>query len=425
MSDKPQHTGNSEKDFIRYASGEMSDRERNAFEKNLQKDPFESEAEEGLSEIGADEFESDLLQLKSRLALKTRSGTRKTFYRAAAGIAVLLAFSSLFYYFLNKNIESGKGPIMVSESTQSPKQEAPAPLNELDKTPVENDLQIQKNANKSAGSGSVLQTEKTMTPPEVLAESRDQYKEDTETMNLKSGQNISQRDESINEMAVFPEAAKSVSGKESPSSRASGKKKISGNVVSSDDYQPVPGVSLALKGSSETTITDSGGRFEIAAPENSDSTLEIEVLHADMEAQDIVVIPDEELHIVMNPSADHIDELAIASMAKEDGKVSRSKSSVNEFHPALPVDGEKSFREYLLKNQVFPKSEISVQKAKVVLEFRVDTNGRPVDIRVNQSPGKEFSDEAVRLLKSGPAWKPAVPVENPTSIEIILEKKNN
>jgi TonB family protein len=43
----------------------------------------------------------------------------------------------------------------------------------------------------------------------------------------------------------------------------------------------------------------------------------------------------------------------------------------------------------------------------VVLNFRVDTEGKIDSIRIIRSPNKNFSDEAIRLIKEGPGWKPA------------------
>jgi len=60
MSKKSDHITNPEKDFLRYTENKMSDKERNAFEKNLQKDPFDSEALEGLSTLSPEEIKADI-----------------------------------------------------------------------------------------------------------------------------------------------------------------------------------------------------------------------------------------------------------------------------------------------------------------------------------------------------------------------------
>jgi TonB family protein len=42
-----------------------------------------------------------------------------------------------------------------------------------------------------------------------------------------------------------------------------------------------------------------------------------------------------------------------------------------------------------------------------VLSFTVSETGKIDSIEVVRSPGRLFSQEAIRLLKEGPAWKPA------------------
>jgi len=43
----------------------------------------------------------------------------------------------------------------------------------------------------------------------------------------------------------------------------------------------------------------------------------------------------------------------------------------------------------------------------VVLGFLVRRDGSIDSINIVRSPGKLFSDEAIRVLKSGPLWNPA------------------
>ena len=54
-------------EFLRYLRGELSGRERHAFERELEADPFEKEALEGLESLSGDEAEEDILSLHARL----------------------------------------------------------------------------------------------------------------------------------------------------------------------------------------------------------------------------------------------------------------------------------------------------------------------------------------------------------------------
>ncbi len=49
MSDRNKNRKKELEDFLRYSQDQMSEEERNAFERSLQQDPFDAEALEGLS----------------------------------------------------------------------------------------------------------------------------------------------------------------------------------------------------------------------------------------------------------------------------------------------------------------------------------------------------------------------------------------
>ena len=84
------------RDFLRYSKGEMSDRERNSFEKELQRDPFLADAVEGFSGITTEEAEKDLQKLGLSLKSKITRRNRFLYLRIVASVALLLAISALF-----------------------------------------------------------------------------------------------------------------------------------------------------------------------------------------------------------------------------------------------------------------------------------------------------------------------------------------
>ena len=83
-------------DFLRYKQGKMSGWERNAFEREMQKDPFAAEAEEGFSELAAENIVSDLEFLEKKLKRRVSRRSRAVFYSIAASVTVLMILSSVF-----------------------------------------------------------------------------------------------------------------------------------------------------------------------------------------------------------------------------------------------------------------------------------------------------------------------------------------
>jgi len=69
---------------------------------------------------------------------------------------------------------------------------------------------------------------------------------------------------------------------------------------------------------------------------------------------------------------------------------------------AQPVGGYQAYQTYLEKNNRLSGSKIHEM---VNLTFHVQPNGQPDAIEILKSPGKAYSDEAIRLVKEGPKWE--------------------
>jgi hypothetical protein len=77
------------------------------------------------------------------------------------------------------------------------------------------------------------------------------------------------------------------------------------------------------------------------------------------------------------------------------------------YNPPQPVNGQASFDNYIQHNIQKPVISVPGQTAEVVVSFIVRISGTIDSINVISSPGKEYSEESVRLIKDGPSWKPA------------------
>ena len=81
--------------FLRYRKKGMSGEERNAFERELHKDPFAEEAEEGLSSYDPEMIRKDMDSLRKRLSSRTGSRQRAIILRIAASVAILMVLTSV------------------------------------------------------------------------------------------------------------------------------------------------------------------------------------------------------------------------------------------------------------------------------------------------------------------------------------------
>ncbi|MGC9342756.1 MAG: hypothetical protein ACP5E3_08655, partial [Bacteroidales bacterium] len=118
MPGKNKHIKNSLSDFVNYLKGKLSGRERNAFEKELQKDPFSEEALEGFESLGPGELEEDLLRLNARLGRRLEKKNRMLYFRIAATIAIILTVSTLYFTLSDRQLEEFQGPRAVTETVK-------------------------------------------------------------------------------------------------------------------------------------------------------------------------------------------------------------------------------------------------------------------------------------------------------------------
>lgn len=72
-----------------------------------------------------------------------------------------------------------------------------------------------------------------------------------------------------------------------------------------------------------------------------------------------------------------------------------------------PIGGEAAWAKFLQKNLHYPKAaQEQNMQGKVYVSFIIERDGRLSDITVVRKVGFGFDEEALRVLKIAPAWKP-------------------
>lgn len=142
-----------------------------------------------------------------------------------------------------------------------------------------------------------------------------------------------------------------------------------------------------------------------------------------VEAGDMETPVDSQLLVSLNKSEIIAEDIVIVeSERKRSSKINNGASK--EYIPPLPVRGKDAFDRYIRENLERPDNINFGQNVVVVISFLVHTDGTLDSISIVKSPGKLFSDEAIRVIKSGPQWKPAEdkgkPVEDKVTLNIIF-----
>lgn len=80
--------------------------------------------------------------------------------------------------------------------------------------------------------------------------------------------------------------------------------------------------------------------------------------------------------------------------------------TVSDVMPAFP-GGNKAMRNYLAKNVKYPKADLEKNlQGRAVVQFVVEPDGSLTDVKAVRSSSAAMGEEAVRVLKNSPKWKP-------------------
>jgi hypothetical protein len=309
-------------DFLKYRGNRLPGNERNAFEKELQKDLFAEEAAEGFSLIQEEMIAKDIKLLDKQLKNRTVQSRRMSYYRIAASIAVLMVISSVYIVLDRTRPSKLSENIFISDTLEIREQEA-----------------LKQN---------IPDQTKSAMPSKPAAE-RTERKTETE----------------VSEIAD---------------------RSISDEIVAEIQDEEISKDIVVTEAKNEDNSIASGQIALPASPEKNDSFL------------------------------------AAASEKKAFARsVSMGKETEESYQPPQPVAGRDSFDIYIQKNIRIPDKHPSGQTTIVTLNLRISKDGIIEIIKVVESPGKEYSTEAIRLINEGPEWKPAVREGSATEENINLD----
>ncbi len=172
----------------------------------------------------------------------------------------------------------------------------------------------------------------------------------------------------------------------------------SGEVQDAETGEPLPGVSVMIKGTAIGTTTDLEGNFQIAA--GLDDILVISFIG--MEKQEHLVKELNDIEIYLNSDVTQLSEVVVIGYGTE-----KVEEDVTYSGPR-PVIGFTAYRDYLQENLQYPEeAQEAGTEGKVRLKLNINANGVIDDVEVLKSLGDGCDEEAIRLVEEGPKWQPA------------------
>ena len=450
MSAKRKHRTTNE--YLKYLKGELSREERHSFERDLEADPFEMEAMEGMEKQTALEVEEDLLSMHATLQKRIRRRRRRTFYSIAATVASMLIVGTVFINIYNINPKSAEESILKDETflheetavqSETPVQEGKSAdriiLEEVDdmeqevpeeevvpaQIPVQVDAPVpeqtpdqQKGLARNETPGQeeiVVHQEKALRVANVVSDEAEVVSEavlieETQRMREEAEAPVSEADKLV-VMEAEPKRSQKKGRAQVAPARAS-TSRVGGIVVSSEDMEPLPGASIMVKGSDSGMVADMDGRFTIVADQQVLTT--VIASYVGMETGEYQLAGGTENQVVMQPDMATLNEVVVIGYdankeAYATGAVQKVKLDIEEFKysGAEPEGGLEAFKMYIEEQIRFPAGDTMSKREVVVLKFNVALDGSISHILTLRSPGDSFTEEAIRLLNEGPSWNPA------------------
>ena len=437
MTDNKKHI--SEDDFRRYRADEMSNEERNRFERLLQKHPFEAEALEGLSGFAYDEVSSDIADLKNALPAKKKKSIFR--YWAAAASVLLVVASGIIILQMNhkspipevaenkmeipekevdrmeetggqkgparEKAENKKGVLLQeaqAEETSEPTAQSTEDIVVVDNLEVDKDGAVAKKSNIPVLEKEAKDSALKIPEERIVYETSDA--EAQKKMTLPTAVNPAEKISAAEKTAI-------VEGLEiSPAFVEGQADYLSGKVISADNGSVLPNVSVSAKGAGLLTLTALDGSFELEIPDSGQTFI---FSLTGMEKAELSYPTDTKRIIKMYPIALQQDDAISLRASKKTGGVTRIRNRALQ-----PLGGFEEFNRYLAEKCIIPEGYVPL-KNSVKLNLKIDSLGTIDSIEVLNSPDSLLLKKAKEIIFARPAWLPEMKNGQPVDSEIKLK----
>ncbi len=409
----------------------------NALEKAALDDPFLTDALEGYATEGVN-IPADIAELKKRLQEKTgqskviplkKGRTPYPFLRIAAILVLVISAGLLTYRlgFTNKSNELAQvksepaktndtslvtTPVTGTEETSSPvntitpgKNEQPAErISETgaDKatpvTPIQQNHEPVAETSRPQPNAAVAK-EDVAVVKDRIATDKEHTKEKAIAGAKASNQKPVLADDEQDTKKVLARQ-----GKEEKTAPNRQTNVFYGRVTDADNIG-VPFANVTNIADNVGTYTNADGYFNLTSP---DTILNVQVRSIGFENNQV-----ELRNLTPNTQVVLQEDRNISSLVlnqQRPNAEARSRRGNITMEEPEPADGWTNYDTYLANNLNVPEDynrsgKQTTPGSAVEVSFEVDTNGNPVNIRIEKSLCGKCDTEAIRLIKEGPKWK--------------------
>ncbi len=408
--------------IIKYLNNELSERERYAFEREMEADPFLMDAIEGYEKIDTEQINESLTHLKNKLSSKYKKRILPLWTKIAAGILFIIGISSLFFISTNNPSE----PLLSKqqeEKTNTELQEAPM----REAQPIDNSTNIQLKDNNikiesNSENNSINKKEVTLekhTPIAKLSTKKINYstKENSEDSDsyLKLEQEFELEAEkkknvltgTIEGDKIEPGANYFAADREIDQSLLKDSFiQYKGKVVD-ESGSPLPGVTIIQEGKPNGTITDMDGNFTLNTT-TRESMLSFDFIG--YKQKKVLANKDSIGEVILEDDAIALEEVVTVGY----GTVKQNKEKPivmeNNLIPS-PIIGIKKFTRKI-ENSI--KLPANYKNNEIKVNIFISETGEISDIKIITPVNEKFDSELKLKIKELGLWETAVINNKPT-----------
>ena len=198
--------------------------------------------------------------------------------------------------------------------------------------------------------------------------------------------------------------------------------KLKGQVIDAQTGDPVIGVNVLVKGTTNGTITDIDGKYELNAP--AGAVLQISFIG--YKTVEITATASEQT-IKLQEDTETLEEVVVVAYGpKEDSNANATDAKsgtalkVAEVMPKFP-GGIPGLMQYLARNIKYPTiAQKNKEQGRVILQMIVGKDGSISNIKVLRSISPLLDAEAIRVVSTMPKWEPGQQGGQAIAVEYTL-----
>lgn len=452
-------------DFVKYFSGKYSKKEQYSFEKKVMQDPFDQDAYDGISNMNIEDFQKDIEELNSHF--KQKSKRKLPVYLSIAASIVLLGTIVFSIVLISNNLghkDYVAEDVRIKEETTLADEENIKETNMLEHAETEQkDPIVQENEDeniepKAKKEIQNYQTEKGINVRETIQDIDSKEEEldmstkqepaavATETTEIKEvtvvASNIESKS-SVTGAVSRVTAAKLATAKkqqleiiENETLRIKGRKKVmdvdelmetdknsdrflfKGRIIDDYDNNPLPGVNVLVQGTSNGTVTNVDGAFELEVKKGD----VLDVNFIGYMAEEIKVKNNDSVEVELTEDMMALEEVVVIGYGSDNEAMPKGHES------ARPSMQMKEYKEYILKE--INSKWFEVYDGEVVrIQFNISASGIVSDFKILKSPDEALANEIIQIVQKGPVWNSAKmnddPIDSKVKLRVKIESINN